>query len=253
MGILGVIWGITKLCYPVNMFKINDDKIKQFEADLDRMNHKAIPFATRNTVNTSAFRAQAIAREGVKSDMTLRNRFTVQSIQVEQTRSLHITRQAATVGSTAGYMEDQEFGSIKTKKGKEGVPIATSYSAGQGQGVQPRTRLPRKGNKLASIQLRKRQKGKGSRKSVNAAIIKGAAASGHKFVFLDLGRTKGIFRVVGSKRKPKIRMVHDMSRTSVVIPRNPWLSPAVDKTRPLVPEIYRDSLLFQLKRLKTFR
>lgn len=234
------------------MFKIDDDDIKEFEKDLKTFASRAYPFATKNTINRSAFEAQKLTRKDVDIKMVQRNRFTKQSIQVEQSRTLIVNRQAAIAGSIADYMEDQEFGVTKTKTGKEGVAIPTSYAAGQ-QGQEPRLRLPRKSNKMVNIQLRKRRKGGSSRKQQNMIAIQVAAKTGRKYVFLDLGRSKGIFKVIGGKRRPKIKMVHDMSRDSVVIPRNPWLKPVVDTVQIKMPSFYRDALIFQLKRQGLFR
>ena len=124
------------------MFAVDNRDIKKMERDIKTFAKDALPFATRKTVNDAAFQTQRIARVDVKNDMVNRNRFTVQSIQVDQARTLQISRQEAVVGSIADYMEDQEFGAVKSKSGKEGVAIATSYSAGQGENAQPRTRLP---------------------------------------------------------------------------------------------------------------
>lgn len=235
------------------MFGVDTRDIKEMERDLKTFARKAYPFATRKTVNDAAFQAQRIARADVREEMVNRNRFTVQSIQVEQTKTLQVSRQAAVVGSIADYMEDQEFGAVKTKTGKEGVSIATSYSAGQGDNAQPRTRLPRKPNRMANIQLQRRRKKGTSRKQQNLIAIKQAAETGRKYVFLDLGRTKGIFKVTGGKRRPKIKMVHDMSRQSVVIPKNPWLAPAFEETTRMIPAFYADALRFQLRRRGLFQ
>ena len=234
------------------MFKLDDSDIKEMEADLKAFAHRAYPFATKSTVNKAAFTTQQTARKIVRVKMVARNKFSEQSIQVDQARTLQVSRQAATVGSIADYMADQEFGSVKTKTGKEGVSIATGYSAGQ-QDAQPRTRLPRKANKLQNIGLRKRRKRGSSRKQQNLIAIKVAAKTGRKYVFLDLGKRKGIFKVIGGKRRPKIKMVHDMTRQSVVIPRNPWLKPAVDIVTHMIPKFYKDALTFQAKRQGLFK
>lgn len=231
------------------MFAINNSDIKKLEADLKTFAMKSVPFATRKTLNDSAFAARAIAQADVRESMVNRNRFTAQSIQVDQAKTLKISSQEAIVGSIAGYMEDQEFGAIKSKTGKHGVQIATSYSAGQGQ---PRTRLPRKANTMAQIQLSKGRKKTYSRKQRNLVAIKQAASSGRKFVFLDLGKSKGIFRVIGGERRPKIKMVHDMSRQSVVIPKNPWLAPAFNEALRMQPAFYADALRFQARKHNLF-
>jgi len=235
------------------MFRISDKEIKQLEGDLKAFAHRALPFATKNTLNTAAFQARTLIQRDIDVKLISRNRFTKQSIRVEQARTLVIPRQAAIVGSIAPYMEDQEFGAVKVSKGKQGVPIATSYAAGQGQDVQPRTRLPRKANTMATIQLRRRRRKGSSRKQRNLIAIKDAATTGRKYVFLDLGRRQGIFKVTGSKRLPKIKMVWDMTRRSVVIPKNPIIKPAFDTVVQRIPTIYRDSIIFQLKRQGLFK
>lgn len=234
------------------MFSINTNDVRKLEVDLKTFARKSIPFATRKTLNDSAFAARAIAQADVRESMVNRNRFTVQSIQVDQAKTLKIPRQEATVGSIARYMEDQEFGAIKSKKGKVGVQISTSYSAGQGQNRQPRTRLPRKANSMARINLSRSRKKTHSRKHRNLLAIKQASASGREFVFLELRKSKGIFRVIGGKSRPKIKMVHDMTRESVIIPKNPWLSPAFKEALRMQPAFYADALRFQARKHNQF-
>ncbi len=227
------------------MFSINNENVKKLERDLKQFAHRALPFATKKTLNDAAFQARRIIQADLPKRMTLRNKFTMRSIRVERATGLNIRRQEATIGSTAAYMEDQEFGGKRTAKGKEGVPIPTAWSAGQGENTK-RTRLPRKINKLNNIRLANRRK-KGSKKQRNAIAIQQAAKTGQKFVFLELQRRKGIFKVIG-KRKIKIKMVHDLTRKSVIIPKNPWLKPAFDETIRMIPAFYADALRFQLKR-----
>jgi len=235
------------------MIKVNDEDVKQFESDLKTFAKRAYPFATKNALNKAAFVAQSIYRSNARSNMIHRNKFTNQSIQVEQARTLAVSRQASIVGSTAPYMLDQEFGKNITKKGDRGVPIATSYAAGQGEGSQPRTRLPRKANSMATIQLAKRRKRGKTKRQQNFILVREAAQSGRKYIFMDLGRKKGIFKVIGGKRRPRIKMIYDLSEKSVIIPANPMLKPAVDQTRKHMPGIYRKSLEFQLKRQGLFK
>lgn len=226
----------------VVMLSFDDRQIKRLTADLKTFADKAYPFATRNTLNVAAFDTQNVARVKVRQRMILRNTNTIRSIQVEKATGLRVNDQMALVGSTEEYMEQQEFGSIREAK-----PITTSYSAGQ-MGREPRTRLARPKNKMANIRLRSsRKKGK-SRRQRNLIAIREAAKSGRSFVYLELQRTKGIFKVVGGKKNPKIRMVHDMSRKTVVVPRNPWLRPAVQVVEKRIHVIHRKSLEFQAKR-----
>lgn len=235
------------------MFKVNTKDLKRLEKDLKTFASKALPFATRSTINNAAFTARKLAQTNIREGMVNRNKFTANSIRVGQSRTLKISKQSSTVGSIADYMEDQEFGGLKTSKGKEGTPIATSYSAGQGLNAQPRTRLSRRPNTLRAIKLSKRRKGPGVRKQQNIIAIKQAAKTGRRFVFLDLSRRKGIFKVVGGVRRTKIKMVHDLTSKTVRIPRNPWLAPAVVDTKRQIPGIYFKALEFQARRRGLFR
>jgi len=243
------------------MFNFDDKDIRRLERDLDVFASRALPFATRETLNTTAFTTQDFARSVVKIQMTLRNKFTLQSIRVEKARGLRISTQESRAGSTADYMADQEFGATKVKESAEGLPIATSFAAGESENAQPRTKLPKPRNTLHNISLQKgRRKGK-NRKQRNLIAVIDAVNSGKRFAFLRFNRTKGIFRVVGGRKNPKkggpkgakLKMVHDLTEQSVTIPPNPWLQPAVDKVIPLVPEIYKNKLEFQLKRHRLFK
>lgn len=234
------------------MITVDTKQLKQFERDLKTFGERAYPYATRHTVNSAAFKAQGLARGNVRSEMITRNKYTEQSIRVVKTGTLDVNRQAAIIGSIADYMETQEFGGVEKSNSGKSVAIATSYSAGQ-EGEKPRTRLPRRPNKMAAIQLTKRRRVGTSKAQQNFIAVRQAAASGQKFLYLDLGRRRGIFKVTGGKRSPKLKMVHDLTRHSVVIPRNPWLRPAVQDTKAYIPEIYFNALKFQLERKQLFK
>lgn len=210
------------------------------------LNDRAFPFATRHALNTAAFSAQKDYRGGMRKKLTLRNKFTVTSVRVDQARTLNVNRQESVVGSDAHYADDIESGSTRVSTGKEGRPIATGYSAGQ-RGQIPRTRLPRDANKFQSIVLRSRRR-TGSRKLKNWIAVKQAATSGKKFIFMDLGRRKGIFKVTGGKRTPKVNMVYDMSHKTISTPATPLLEPAFQRAQPVLAKAYKKSLIFQLRR-----
>lgn len=244
-------------------FSIDDSDIEQLERDLQTFAKRALPVATMRTLNDAAFSAMKIAKKNVKNKMINRNIFSVQSIQFDPAKGRNIRTQESIVGSIADYMRVQEFGGIKSKEGKEGVSIPTSASAGQPENSQPRLRLPRGKNKLSKIQLnRTRKRTPKNKKQALLFKVQDAVISGNRYFFHDFGRRKGMMRVVGGRGKglkrgwPKgatLRMMHDMTNDSVVIPRNPWLEPAQDATIKKIPEFYRKALMFQVKRHKLFQ
>lgn len=234
------------------MITIDNKDIKRFEKDLLTFKSKAMPFATKNMLNNLAFEAQKVSKQTIESKMIMRNKFTIQSIRYEKTNTLDINKQESKVGSVAPYMETQEIGGIKNKTGKYGVTIATGYSAGQ-EGSNVRTKLPTNSNKMKNIVLNSRIKNAKSKKQQNFLLINQSAKDGKKFIFLDLGKTKGIFKLIGGKKNSKIKMVHSMSKSSVTIPKNEWLNPSVEIALKKRDTFYKDSLIFQLKRHGLFK
>ena len=235
---------------------IDTDKIKQFESDLKTFASRAYPFATKETLNTAAFSAKEGAIANTRSQMITRNKFTENSWKVSPprgTKTLNVGRQEVTVGSIAPYMDDQEFGTIKHKGGKTGIPIATSVASGEGEGAQPRRRMVPKSRKLGNIALRNKSVKALSKKRKNFIKVKETAKSGRKFVFLDHSKHPGIYRVTGGVRRPEVKLIWDMSKTSVVIPKNPTLAPAVEDAKRVMPFLYQEALIFQLKRQRLFK
>lgn len=237
------------------MFSIKIDDLRELEKDLLTFRKRAFPFATKSTVNTAAFETRKESHREIEKDMTLRNRWTKQSVQVDQTRTLDVSRQESHVGSIEQYMHTQEFGGTKTSTGKHGTPIATPYSSGEGEGARPRMRLPRKINKLRNIQLTraKIKKGKG-RKQRNAIIVNNAAEQGIDHVVLKTRNGTGLYRVIGDDNGvDRVYMVHNLNKRSVKIKKNSWLKPATKIVTGKLPDIYAEALRFQLKRLGVFK
>lgn len=233
--------------------RIDLREIKGWTAALAKANSRGLPFAHRATLNGMAFKTREIAQETLGSKMILRNPWTARSVAVERAKGFDTSRMSSAVGSTEDYLEKQEFGGVRKRNGRVGVPIPTSYSSGEGENAKPRRRLPRPANTLRRIKLRQGRYKAKNRKQANLVAVKEAAKKGRRHVFLDLGRREGIFRVTGGKRTPQVKMVHDLSRDAVRIPRNPWLAPSVAKLAPFVPGIYRDAVLFQLRRARLVR
>ena len=239
------------------MIKIDDSEIKKFERDLKQFARRAYPFATKQTINDAAWAGRGDIQSNLDRDLTIRNKWTRQSIRVEQTRTLNVRKQMSILGSIEDYMERQEFGGIVSKKGKRGVPIPTSYSAGLPMSQKPRTKLPRKIHKLQNLKIRHgghKAAGRNmGRKQRNLVAMKQAAKDKSKFIFLDLGETKGLFRVLGTPKRPRVKMLYDLSRVATVTPATPWLAPAVDRTQKKIPEIYLRALKFQIQRHQIFK
>ena len=112
--------------------------------------------------------------------------------------------------------------------------------------------MPRS-RRLGNIALRNKGIKALSKKQKNLIKVKQTAKSGRKFVFLDTRNHPGSYRVTGGVRRPQVKLIWDMSKESVVIPRNPMLAPAVEDAKRIMPFLYREALEFQLKRQGLFK
>ena len=184
---------------------------------------KTLARTSATILNRMAARGREIAIDEVDDSMIIRETFVRRSIQFRKvTPGMPVRLQESSVGSIAEFMKAQETGDTRISRGKRGVPISTSYAARQ-EGAQPRTKRVAAARRVSKIRLRNRKYRAANRKQRNAIAVHMAAKQSRKFVYLDLGRRKAIFRVEGSRDNPQIKMVHDLSKRSVRVPRNPWM------------------------------
>tara|TARA_R100000541_G_C1896282_1_gene83896 strand:- start:99 stop:779 length:681 start_codon:yes stop_codon:yes gene_type:complete len=225
------------------MIEFDTRELHRLEENLRRLNAKGVHFAERNTINDQAFATQTEARAAIRSEFVNRNRWTERSVQVDRARSLS---DSAEVGSTERYMAHQEFGHTKM----ENTHIATPAASGESPRARTRRRPVRRANRMTSITLKRQQRAGMSRKQQNIVAVKEAKETGRKFVFLQRGQERGIYKVFGTKRKPKTRKIQDLSRRVAVIPRNPWLMPSTTTVVAASHRFYFKHLQQQLDRLR---
>lgn len=242
--------------------------LKRLDRQLRTFKKRAYPFATKETLNSTAFEARAIATKRIQNSLILRNRFVLQSIRVDKTKTLDISKQMSIIGSTAEAMEVQEFGGTKIKKGKHGVAIPTSFSAGQAEDSRPRLSLPKPAvrlNRLKGSGKSKRRPGAQPKTNRQALLFKiqDAVQSGNRIFFHKFPgqKTTGIYRVKGgrkgfkrgSPKGAKLKLLYSLDEKSVRIPRKPWLKPTTEVAQKRMPAIHLKSVIFQLKRHNIFQ
>ncbi len=235
---------------------IQDKELRQFQRDLKAFSRKEFAIINGMALNQTAFETSKKYKEVTKRNFTLRNKFTVSSIRFQKVKGFQ--NQFSEAGSIAPYMEDQEFGETKTKTGKKGVAIPTTSASNESLGARPRKRVVPRAKRRGSIRLFRSGVRSTSRKQHVVATVRAAAGQrGNTFVYLPrLGKmTQGIYRITGSKKKPKIRLIYDLSRTSVTIPRTPGLKVSVGKISREMPRFYKEAFEKRLKKsiaLKSF-
>lgn len=225
--------------------KINTRDVKRLERTLKSIAQHGAKFAMNATLNNAAFDTRKTALAVIDRKFTLRNGWTKRSVRVNKsnTRSLQ-----ASVGSTADYLRKQELGHTERPSGGLGVAIPTTYASGEGENSRTRKRLPRKMNKMRNVKLGGSTGRARGRKARNVVKVKQAARSTNKVIFMKTRRGAGIFRVVGGKRRPKVKMILDLSKKSITIKKKPWLQPATTRHRKLIPPNYMLNLSKQITR-----
>lgn len=224
------------------MIEIDMKRVGILQRRLTELNAKGLAFAQRNTINDMAFATQTASRAAIRSEFVNRNTWTVRSIHVDRAKT---TRDSAVVGSTEKYMADQEYGAIG---GPRHVP--TPAAAGQSNRSAVRTQVVRKRMRMNAIQLGGKRVQAGSAKARNVAAVHQAKANGEKFVYLERGRVKGIYQVFGTKRKPRTRMVQNLTRRQRIVKPHPWLRPASEAVMRNVGRAYAVHLRRQLLRMR---
>ena len=233
------------------MLKIDTRDLKRLGRDLHTFAHKAAPYACRDALNQQAFTGRKLWKAKMEREFVLRNKWTAGSIRVEKAKGLNVHAMQSVLGSVSSYLDEAESGQTKHGRGKHGVALPTSASAGQSEGSQPRLKPVRRPYTLKAIQLTDRSSH--PKKSIRRLItIRRARKAGLKFAFLETPKSAGIYRIMGGKRRPKIRMLWNISRGTVVSPPHPTLGPTADLVRRKSERFYRLAILKQLRFHRVF-
>lgn len=223
--------------------------VNEMQRQLETFAKRSLPFAARQTVNTLAFEGRKIWQSELRDALTLRNRWTERSVRVDTARGLRIDSMEAVLGHPEPYMALLEAGKPE-RAAKRFRAIPTEHAAGQAKGSLPggRKRAVRAANIITKLgSLRFKRSGRG-RKADNARAVQHAIRTGKRLALLDLGKRKGVYRVMGGKRKPTIRKLYDLSRRVTPMPKVPTLARTLERTLILGPSIAHDALLKQLQR-----
>lgn len=221
-------------------------EVERMAHELRTLKAEAFPYAVRNALNTSAFEGRKLWAKELQRSFILRNTFTTRSLRVVKAQGTSVQAMASHLGSIAKFMGTQEAGGVEVGHIGRSKPVPTAVASGQAMGSRPRTKAVRKPNWLTAIHLSKRRIGK-SRKQRNAIAIRQAVAAGQRFTFLELENRKGLFRITGTKRV-RVRMVWDLSRKAVRIPKDPTLERTLTTLGPRLLLIHRGAIVDQMRR-----
>jgi len=223
--------------------KADFKEVKKLEDFLDKFNRTGVKYATRNTLNTLAFDVRKQAQGFIQDNFINRNKWTVNSVQVNMAKGFNIDNMQSEVGSTQGYMELQEVGGrAKPETGKR-LPIPTQAARIANQ----KNRLVSRANALKNIVLRDKRKLAfiANKRQRAIGIIENAKRNNYKHFYLDLGNVKGIFTL----KNDKLRMIYSLQYLFRKIPATHWLSKSSDKVANNAIDIYNMQLKKQIDRI----
>ncbi len=227
------------------MIRVDLRDFKRLSRDLEKVAKSAFPHASRNALNAIAFEGRKLWQREMASAFVLRNDWTTRRLFVEKAKGTTMAGMKSVLESPDAFLLKQEIG------GTEQHSVPTGIATGEGRGAHPRRRLVRKPNKVASIVLGQRYN-RGNRKQRNAIAIRSTAAQGGKFVYLQTGKRKGLFRILGGRRVKGVEMVWDTTSKSHTVPRTPTLKRTITRLEVVMPRLMTSALLDQLKRHKVF-
>jgi hypothetical protein len=203
--------------------------LDELQRELEQLSKRSIPYAARETLNGLAFAGRQIWQRQMAEQLTLRNAFTARRALVERASGTRIESMQAVLGHTEDYMRRLEFG-IGERARRGGLAIPTEAAAGQAKGSLPsgRKRPVRPSLIIRQLGKIKRQSQSMPRKARNARAVRDALANGTRLAYLELDRRRGIYKVMGGRKRPQIRKLYDLSRRAVPLPRIPTLQQTLD-------------------------
>jgi len=233
--------------------KIDTRELQAFSKAMQRMQKEAPTDAVRAALNGLAADGKDKAKRSMQADFTLRNRWTENSLRTSQANQRNPKSMHSKVGSIQPYTATQEEGGkAKPTSGKHQTIPTLAARGGNAK------RIPSLGRKPGStIPLRAQQDPKNPTGGpVQRMLVqaKYTLMTGSNYMYWDTGKRKGIFEVQGQfaprkarqstytkgaqRQKQKafsdlqIRMVYDITRSSVQEPKKTWMLDAIHMIRP---------------------
>jgi hypothetical protein len=222
------------------------------QRELEQLARRGVPYAARETLNGLAFEGRKIWQGEMRATLTLRNAFTERRALVERATGTRMSDMQASLGHTEDYMRRLEAG-IGERARRGGLAIPTEAAAGQAKGSLPagRKRAVRPSLVIRVLGKVKRQAKSLPRKVRNARAVRDAIRNGSRLAYLELDRRRGIYKIMGGRKRPKIRKLYDLSRRAVPLPRIPTLQRTLALTLQHGPRIGLAAIQKQLDRARS--
>ena len=227
-------------------FRVDLHDFKRLTRDLEKVSKVAVPYGVRNGLNALAFEGRRIWQEVLGETFILRNDWTTRRLHVDKATGTTITGMRSVLASPDAYIERREESTT------EDHSVPTGVATGEGRSADPRRRLVRKPNRVSVITLGTRPRTGSNPRQRNAIAVRMAIAAGNPFVFLSLGKRRGIFRVTGGRRTAKVDLVWDTRSKTHHVKAMPTLGPSITRLKVRAPAIMEHAFVDQLRRAKVF-
>lgn len=229
------------------MLKVDTNEFHKLERKLELVTRRGVPAATREVLNNLAFETRKLWQREIPRKLILRNKFTVASIRVDKARGSNPKTMYSVVGSIAPWMYRQEFGGLARARRKHlAIPQVQARS-----GRSHRRKVKRSAwlSKI-TVPNRRRSPGATLRERNLIRAIK-AKRAGRRYVLLERrSGGKGLYEIMRTKKRIKVRMLYDLSHEMTRTPPSPTLAPALQAVGKKASRIMKRALLRQFARYR---
>lgn len=216
-------------------FKIKADfsELKKMRKSFKFKRPSQVAAAIRTTLNDQAFLTMNVAKKSeLPKRFNIRSRFVQNSVRVKKATGRNVALMQALTGSTFPGMRDQELGAIRND---EEIPTVASRIGGT---FKKKVRGRERFNRLGEIKRANRFKGTSPEHRITV-MLRSLAADNYKgafFIRRSKKFKKGIYKFKGRGRRARtggvfkpVIMIKDLSKSSIRIPRKPWLQPSTKR------------------------
>lgn len=239
---------------------VNNDKVIEFTAKLEKLNKSAFPSAVRNTLNNAAFEVKKQLPKTAESKFITRQKsFFKRFSIVDKAEGFDVNKMISKAGinsaidsEIANNLVSQEFGGMVN--GKKLIPHDNARVSGsQNKRVAAQNRL----NKVNIYDGTKAyNRHKGGKKSKFVAAIMGTAKSGKKHMMLKTGSSGMVYEVTAisqnAKNKKvsfKIKKLYSVrNRKSNNVKAHGFMSATAAIVSKDIDKIYQKNAEFQFKK-----
>lgn len=238
---------------PIKTWGMSGKELLKLEKELKNFAGREYPIINGMALNKTAYETSQEYKRIAARRFTMRNKWTLGSIGYNKVSGLNPMNQESSAGSTAQYMADQEFGTVRKTRGSKGIAIPTTTASNEPFSARPRKKVVARAKRRGNIRLTKTKVRANSRKQHIFQTIRAVSMRGSgNYAYLPIHNAKGIYRITGKGQRAKIKMIYSLEEKSITIKKAPSLAPAVDNIVPRMGQFYIEAAERRVKKSFSF-